>query len=334
MATSALRRRSVLIRAAITSAVSIGLLILVWRALGHSVAWRGLHLSPLPITFAALGALAFLAGRAWRFHLFLPRQSGDAQALLGVTAASWAAGLLLPGPSADVAFVALARRRLGVSVARATGVAVIARILDVVSLCLVAVLAALITIGAESTAVVLSAAIVGVAGIAGLAALIAPRPRRVLLRLASRIPRVAPLADRIDAALAELASGPTWLRLAASTAACRIATAVQYSALFALVGLNLGFWQTWFVLSIRTLLFTVPIQGIAGIGTGQAWWAGGLLLVGVPVGDAVTSGVTLQAIDLAISLPVAGIVSLALLRRRGSAEPAAPAPATQTTLAG
>ena len=37
-----------------------------------------------------------------------------------------------------------------------------------------------------------------------------------------------------------------------------------------MVGLHLGFWQTWFVLSIRTLLLAIPIQGIAGIGTGQA----------------------------------------------------------------
>ena len=88
------------------------------------------------------------------------------------------------------------------------------------------------------------------------------------------------------------------------------------------MGLHLGFWQTWFVLSIRTLLLTIPIQGIAGIGTGQAWWAGALLLEGVSGGLAVGAGLTLQAIDLAVSLPVAGIASALLIRRHK--EPAEP----------
>src|SRR5947209_6300802 len=213
MASPRHRRRRALIRAAIASAVSVLILVLVWRVLGHSVAWQGVHLAPLPIALAALGALAFLVGRAWRFRLFLPRQEGTPAELLGVTATSWAAGLLLPGPSADVAFVALARSRLGVGVARATGVAVIARILDVVSLCAVAVLAALVSVGGQSRAVVISAAVAGVGGAAALGMLIAPRPRRALLRVAEKLPRVGPLADRIDRALAELGTGPTWLAL-------------------------------------------------------------------------------------------------------------------------
>ena len=111
--------------------------------------------------------------------------------------------------------------------------------------------------------------------------------------------------------------------VAASTLTCRLATAVQYAALLDMVGLHLTFWQAWFVLSIRTLFLSVPIQGVAGIGTGQAWWAGALLLQGVSVGTAVAAGVTLQVLDLAVSLPVAGLVGLLALRgwpRRHAAE--------------
>jgi uncharacterized protein (TIGR03382 family) len=316
MSSPARRRNRALLRAALASVLSVGVLVLAWRALGRSVEWEGIQLTPLPVLFAVAGALGFLAGRAWRLLLFLPRQGGDPVELVGVTAASWAAGLLLPGPSADIAFVGLARQRLGVSVAHASGVAIIARVLDVVSLCFVAVLAALFTFGRESPALVATAALVGVAGAAALVSLAAPRPRRAILRFATRIPRARQFVTRVDSSLDELATGRRWFGLVAATAACRLATALQYSALFTLVGLELGFWQTWFALSIRTLLFTIPIQGIAGIGTGQAWWAGALLLEGVAVGDAVASGITLQAIDLAVSLPVAGLMSLALLRRR------------------
>jgi len=161
-------------------------------------------------------------------------------------------------------------------------------------------------------------------------ALAIPRPRRAILGVAARIPRVGQFAARADTALDELATRRRWLGLVAATATCRLATALQYSALFTLVGLELGFWPTWFALSIRTLLFTIPIQGIAGIGTGQAWWAGALLLEGVAAGDAVASGITLQAIDLAVSLPVAGLMSLALLRRRRRRGSTSTVPAVET----
>jgi uncharacterized membrane protein YbhN (UPF0104 family) len=330
MSSPARRRKRALVRAALASVVSVGVLVLVWHALGNAVEWDGIHLTPLPVLLAVAGALVFLAGRAWRFWLFLPRQRSEPVELLGVTAASWAAGLLLPGPSADVAFVGLARRRLGVSVAHASGVAIIARILDVVSLCVVAVLAALITFGRESAALVAAAALVGAAGAAVLVSLAAPRPRHAILRAAGRIPRARQFVPRTDAALDELATGRRWLGLVTATATCRVATALQYSALFTLVGLELGFWQAWFALSIRTLLFTIPIQGIAGIGTGQAWWAGALLLEGVAVGDAVAAGITLQAIDLAVSLPVAGLMSLALLRGRNRRRSTSAAPAVES----
>jgi hypothetical protein len=318
-------RRGRLLRAAITSVVTVLVLLLAWRLLGgHNVRWQGISPSVGSIALAAFGAACFLLGRAWRFAALLPRREGSARELLGATAASWGAGLLLPGPSADVTFVALARTRFSVGVARGSGSAIVARILDVVSLSLVAVVASFFTVTAEPTAVILAAAGAFVLGLGVLLSLIIPGPRTLVTRLAGRIPRLAPLAVRAEAELDELNSRARWANLVGSTIFCRLATAVQYAALMSMVGLHLGFWQTWFVLSIRTLLLTIPIQGIAGIGTGQAWWAGALLLEGVSGGLAVGAGLTLQAIDLAVSLPVAGIASALLIRRhREPAEPEA-----------
>jgi hypothetical protein len=309
-------RRGLLLRAAITSVVTVLVLLLAWRLLGgHNVRWQGITPSAGAIALAAFGAACFLIGRAWRFAALLPRRRGSTRELLGATAASWGAGLLLPGPSADVTFVALARTRFAVSVARGSGSAIVARILDVVSLALVAVVASFFTVTVEPPAVILAAAGAFVVGVGVLLSLIIPGPRTLVTRLAGRIRRLAPLAARAEAELDELNSRARWANLVGSTIFCRLATAVQYAALMSMVGLHLGFWQTWFVLSIRTLLLTIPIQGIAGIGTGQAWWAGALLLEGVSGGVAVGAGLTLQAVDLAISLPVAGIASTLLIRR-------------------
>lgn len=316
MSISGSARRGLLLRAGITSVVTVAVLLLAWRLLGKNVSWEGVHLSFTAVLLACFGAACFLIGRAWRFSALLSRREGTARELLGATAASWGAGLLLPGPSADVTFVAVARTRLGVGVARGSGSAIVARILDVVSLALVAVVASLFTSTVEPTAVVLAAAGAFLLGLAVLLSLIIPGPRTLVTRLAGRIPRLAGLAARAEAELDELNSRLRWTNLVGSTIFCRLATAVQYAALMSMVGLHLGFWQTWFVLSIRTLLLTIPIQGIAGIGTGQAWWAGALLLEGVPAGVAVASGLTLQAIDLAVSLPVAGLAGALLFRRR------------------
>src|ERR1700683_3122768 len=98
-----------------------------------NVAWQGVNLSVTSILLAAFGAACFLVGRAWRFGALLPRRQGSSRELLGATAASWGAGLLLPGPSADVTFVALARTRFAVGGGRGSGSAIVARILDGVS---------------------------------------------------------------------------------------------------------------------------------------------------------------------------------------------------------
>src|SRR6202049_3003404 len=107
-------RRGLLLRAAITSVVTVLVLLLAWRLLGgHNVRWQGINPSVGSIALAALGAACFLVGRAWRFAALLPKRRGSRRELLGATAASWGAGLLLPGPSADITFVALARTRVG-----------------------------------------------------------------------------------------------------------------------------------------------------------------------------------------------------------------------------
>ena len=308
--------RRPLVRGTVASVVGVGFVLIVWRALGRPISWDSIQLAPLPLALAVSGAVVFLAARAWRFRILLPGRRRSLAGVAGVTGVGWGAGLLLPGPSGDVAFVAAARRVLGVSIARASGVAVLARILDLGSIALVAALAAAVSAGVETRGVLVLAAVIAAGALAAFAALLLPGPRARLLGLAGRAPRLSALAGRAEAAMAELSSPRVTAGLLGSTALCRVATAVQYAGLMSLVGLHLGFWQTWFALSIRTLLFTVPIQGVAGIGTSQAWWTTGLVLEGVPLSAAVAASVTIQALDLAISLPLAAATSLFALRGR------------------
>ncbi|HKR97964.1 MAG TPA: lysylphosphatidylglycerol synthase domain-containing protein, partial [Candidatus Dormibacteraeota bacterium] len=139
LAAAGARRR--ILRSVLGTVAGLLFLVLLWRALGRDVSWSGIHLQAAAAILAFVGAAGFLAARAWRYHLLLPRHRPGTGRMLGVTAISWAIGLLVPGPSADASFIALARSRMGVSAARATGVSVVGRVLDVVSLGVVAVVA-------------------------------------------------------------------------------------------------------------------------------------------------------------------------------------------------
>lgn len=307
--------RKPLVRGTVASVAGVVFVLIVWRVLGRPVSWNAIQLGALPMTLAVTGAVVFLAARAWRFRILLGDR-GRPGAVVGVTGIGWGAGLLLPGPSGDVAFIGAARRVLGVTIARASGAAVIARLFDLASIALVAALAAGVSATDEPSDVLILSVGIAAGAVLLLAAVLLRGPRRALLRIAGRLPRVGRLADRAEVAMAELSRPHLAAALAGSTALCRIATAVQYAGLMSMVGLHLGFWQTWFALSIRTLLFTVPIQGIAGIGTSQAWWTSALVLEGFPLGAAVSASVTLQALDLAISLPIAALCSLLALTAR------------------
>ncbi len=324
------RARQRIVRSLLGTAVGIVFLVLVWRALGRSVAWRGVDLQAGAIALALTGALGFLVARAWRYHLLLPRHRAGAGKILGVTAISWAVGLLVPGPSADASFIGLARSRMGVSAARATGVSLLGRVLDVMSLSVVAVVAAGLSSADEPVGAVLGAALAGAAAAVVFVTTFMTGPRQAVLRVAARIPRVARWVERTERAMSDLSDRPRAALLFASTALGRLSTAIEYMALFSLIDLHLDFWQVWFALAIRSFLTAIPIQGIAGIGTSQAWWTAALVLEGVAAGPAVAASVTLQVLDLIVALSLSAVVAIATLpawrKRAPGGEDAEPEP--------
>ncbi len=273
------------------------------------------HASVPMILVGALGALGFVLARAWRFRILLGR--GDPVTLTAVTAAAWGASLALPGPSGDATFVVLAKTDMGVPLARGTGADVLARILDVVSLLLIALVSALLAGARVPVDLRYGGGLAAVALMAFMLALFYAPLRQMVIHLAEHLPYVGRWAYRAEEVLAELSSTRQLLALVLSTAVTRLFTAMEYMALFAAIGHPLGIWQAWFALSVRTLLFSIPVQGIAGIGTSQLWWTGALTLIGWSVPEALAASLAIQVLDLSVSLPQALLGWLILgLRRR------------------
>ncbi len=232
--------------------------------------------------------------------------------ILAVTFSSWGASLILPGPSGDAAFVMLARTRLKAPVAVGAGAAVLSRLLDLASLLLVAL------ITAPLAGVILPRALLG-GGVAlalliavGLTALFWSRPRGAIVGWLERLSLPASLHERLHFAIEELGSGSRPALLVAATVAARVATGLQYFALFAAIDQALSLQQVWFALSIRTLLLAVPIQGLGGFGTTQVWWTAGLTLLGWSVDDAIAASLAVHLLDLTVSLPQAALGWLAV----------------------
>ena len=82
------------------------------------------------------------------------------------------------------------------------------------------------------------------------------------------------------------------------------------------VGLSVGVLDMVFVASAVAFLSGIPIQGIAGLGTVEAWWSLLLSSVGVPVPEAVALSFFLHGFFLVFGA-LFGIVSWFLLRGKG-----------------
>jgi lysylphosphatidylglycerol synthase-like protein len=266
------------------------------------------EISPGLALLAALAAFVFISARAWRYRLLLGNgQPRRIRTILTVTLSSWGASLLLPGPSGDAAFVMLARTRLKAPVAVGVGAAVLSRLLDVTSLLLVALITAPLA-GVRLPGALLGGGVALALLIAGgLTALFWSRARRSVVRWLERLALPASIHERLHFAIEELGSGSRPALLATATLAARVATGLQYFALFAAIHQPLSLVQVWFALSIRTLLLAIPIQGLGGLGTTQVWWAAGLTLLGWPADDAIAASLALHLLDLCISLPQAAL---------------------------
>lgn len=313
-------RSRIWLRYAVALAVTVVLLYLVLRAIqpgSLGAILRHTSVSLLPI--AALGALAFIGARAWRYQLLLgPGRVHAPGTLFLITLSSWGASLVLPGILGDGTFVWLARTQLGVPITLGTGAAVLSRLLDVGSLVLIALLTAPLAGVVLPGGALLAGLGLALVVILLLAVVLWHRPRSAIIAGLTPLPWVGSLLTRVRPAIEELGGGSRPAQLVLATLAARLATAVQYLVLFAAIHRPLGFWQVWFALSIRTLLYAVPIQGIGGLGTSQVWWTAALRLLGRPFGPALAASLAVHLVDLAVSVPLAaaGAVALLAVRRR------------------
>ena len=302
--------------------VTVVLLVLVIRAIPPAELGETLgQVSPFWMLAGAAGAFVSIVMRAARYRMLLSMTRGRFPRVLMATLAGWGVSLLLPGPSGEAALIVLLRRRLAVPLTVGTGAMLLSRLLDGASL-LVLVLVTAPLAGVHLPGILLVGGIALAAVIVtSLVALFWERPRRRITGWLERLPLPQAWHQRLHAAIEELGNGSQPLLLVSATVIARLATGLQYLALFTAIHQSISLVQVWFALSVRTLLFAIPVQGIGGLGTSQLWWSAGLTLLGWPLDDALAASLAVHLIDLSVSLPQAAIGAVLLMTRRAESVP-------------
>ncbi len=233
---------------------------------------------------------------------------------------------LLPARTGEAAFPLLARRALGVGVARATGALAVGRTLDLVLFpavigvgLAIAGLATRSSIGALGGTVAVGLALAGVLrfGVSHWGAGPISTAPGVLRRfVAGALAGAGRMSARTISSAAIETAGLATIRLVSLTAIL-MAIAPELSPARAL-GVTSGFF----------LIAALPIGGPAGVGTFELAWVIPLRAAGIDVAQATGIAITLHALYLGVALTLGGLAAGTVWRggrswlRRGWALPA------------
>jgi len=93
---------------------------------------------------------------------------------------------------------------------------------------------------------------------------------------------------------------------------------LQYSIMYLLAisfGIDLNFFAIIVIASLPIFAYILPIQGIAGLGTTEALWAGGVIFLGVSKELAISSGFAIHIIQIVFFLSI-GLIGTLILKKQ------------------
>ena len=250
--------------------------------------------------------------RAWRFSVMTHGIATRPDAtLVSIAFQLNFYNFVLPFRIGEISYPVLMHRHFGQPLAQATGVLVVARLLDLATVsALLSLLAA--WAGASGCTPSTSAAVgIGMALVALLLAWALWMPFHTLSSprgLAERA-GVAALRARGTRVAAAVLSGAIWLAFGALAVLAARAVVEDFSAPAAMLGT-----------AATNLAFALPINGIAGLGPAQAAWVLAVSHAGVGWDEAVITALTVYAVVLSSALLYGGI-AVATAGGRRAADP-------------
>jgi len=275
---------------------------------------------PLFATYAAL-SIAGLLARSYRYRMLIGRFVPFVPIVL-VTAARNFLVDLLPARIGSLSYVVLLTRRFGAPLEPVVSSFVVTFFYDLFAMTLLIGVAVALELGRFENGPALAA----VAAVLGLGVVLVFLRLGPALRFAAawlrRRERFANVAPRIDETATEIERvGGAWrtLGLLAISLVIRLLKFAAYWALLLgvvheqnLTAAALPFWRVFLGIAGAELSATLPIHGIAGIGTYETAWAIGFQELGVPWRVAILSGFATHLLSQIWDYSV-GIVALAIV---------------------
>lgn len=258
-------------------------------------------ISGLPLWFYLFGFVAtalFVALRALRFQVIL--QQGAWTPLLPAVALYSTACMLLPGGTGELTLSIFLRRRQ-VATGTAIGAAVLSRVFDV-SLSVV-LLTALYMVSGEISNAPLVVLLVPALGLVGVAAAVSfPGFRSAVLRLL-RGPQWLVKTGAVETIIKAYQTIRTQtlkqvVILFFATLAIKAVMGLFYFVLLKLLRLDISYVSTVKAMMLTSLLLSFPIQGVAGVGSEDAWWALSLHLIGISLKDSIVAAIACHFLNL------------------------------------
>jgi uncharacterized protein (TIRG00374 family) len=250
---------------------------------------------------------------------------------------------VLPSRGGEVSFVYMMRREHDVPVGTATAVLVMARVFDylaVSALFVVAALTSLSSLAGWSLWIVLAVALVLLLLVAMLVAVpwLGQRGLGLLDRLLShghlkdrRLPRLLlRFAQEAVNAFTAIRSSRTYAHTALWSLLIWLGTFAWFWAFLRSTGIFAEAREMVLGATFAVLSKAIPFVTVGGLGTHEAGWTMGFVLVGFDKQTAIASGFAVNILTLLVSLVCGGLALLGLsLARRRRANQSAPAGPTQ-----
>ncbi|MBK1875742.1 lysylphosphatidylglycerol synthase transmembrane domain-containing protein [Pelagicoccus mobilis] len=287
-----------------------------------------------------LAASAFyvctIALRASRFSVLLEgRFLRNFFRLFGIVCIHQFYNHLLPARLGELSFPLLLKKRFGIEVSRSTGILVVARFFDAVSLALVVLFAAgwyLASLGRtdqEGSDLVLVISLPIVFGVlVGLGMYVALRVDLSFMIPSSRYPKLRKMGQKLDSfvtrtreAVVRYSSFGKGLAVFMLSVGIWVLLSVFFYLFFWKTDVALSFSEVILGSSLSHITQFLPVNTFGSFGTLEAGWTLGFKLIGIDLSTALGIGIAMHVLALAVLAALAGGFALArVVRGSGSGD--------------
>ncbi len=260
--------------------------------------------------------------RSLRFHFLLGRH-GYLKTLFASNNVYNLATATFPGGLGEIFSVFIFQRYNGINTGTAFSLIVLSRLFDLLSLCLIIMVA--LKYCSCSLAKLLALASLGFGTLSLL--LLIPPINRTLVGLLNRflppysfLNKIKDFLSQVEGALSYVHNAREWFFLLLLSFVMTSLNILSLLVLLQAIGINISFAACSISFGIYAILQLLPVHGIGGVGTQEAWWTLGLTSVGVPKEVAIPVSFFLHGMFYLYILVIAVFLGFPLLKKTETKE--------------